>query len=445
MNNALLSHPISRLFGDIRVPGDKSISHRALIAGAYAVGKTQVFGLLEGRDVLATAEAMRALGARVWRDEKGIWLIQGRGVGGLTEPSDVIDMENSGTGARLAMGLAGAHPFTTFFQGDASLSSRPMERVMAPLRLMGARFTAHSGGRLPLAVRGSERLTPIEYNSPFSSAQVKSAVLLAGLAAPGRTTLIEPQPSRDHTELILRHFGADVLAEDLPNGARAVTLAGQPELEARTVSVPGDISSAAFPLAAAAIRPGSEVTVRNIGLNPLRTGLLETLAEMGAAIEETNRRKDAGELVADLTVKGGDLRGIDVPPERAPAMIDEFPILAVVAACAEGTTRMNGLAELRVKECDRLSVMARGLAACGVKVEEGRDWMAVHGAGASPPGGAEIAAFFDHRIAMSFLVLGTASAQPVGIDSAASIGTSFPGFVALMTKLGAKISSGDPA
>lgn len=443
MTTPLVSRKAQGLSGDVGVPGDKSISHRALILGASAVGETRITGLLEGEDVLCTAAAVKALGAGVERDDDGTWRVTGRGVGGLGEPDSVLDMGNSGTGVRLLMGLVAAHPFTTFFSGDASLSRRPMERVMTPLRTMGAGFTARSGGRLPLAVEGSDGLVPVTYESPVASAQVKSAVLLAGLNTPGRTTVVEPKPSRDHTELILTHFGAEVTVEDMPDGARAATVTGQPELMARDVVVPGDVSSAAFPLVAGLLVPGSEVVVRNVGLNPLRAGLLETLEDMGARITRENERIEAGEPVADLVIKAGTLKGVEVPPERAPAMIDEYPILAVAAACAQGTTRMHGLAELRVKESDRLAVMAKGLAACGVEVEEGEDWLVVHGAGRAPKGGATIASELDHRIAMSFLVLGMVTDEPVGIDDAAPIETSFPGFVGLMNGLGAQIEGTD--
>lgn len=439
MSRPLTARASSALSGDILVPGDKSISHRALMLGAVAVGETRVTGLLEGDDVLRTAAAVKALGAEVERLGEGQWRVVGRGVGGLAEPADVLDLGNSGTGARLLMGLVAAHPFTSFLTGDASLRSRPMERVMAPLRRMGVSFQARSGGRLPLAVVGSDSLVPIEYESPVASAQVKSAVLLAGLNTPGRTTVIEPKPSRDHTELILRHFGAEVAIEDLPDGARAATLVGQPELLARDLVVPGDISSAAFPLVAALLVPDSRVTVRNVGLNPLRTGLLEALKLMGAQVRHDNRRLEAGEAVADLVAEASVLKGADIPAELAPSMIDEYPILAMAAACASGTTRMNGLSELRVKESDRLAAIARGLEACGVRVEEGEDWLAVQGTGRPPRGGARIAVHLDHRIAMSFLVLGQVSAEPIGVDDASPIDTSFPGFQALMTGLGARV------
>lgn len=443
MATPLTAHQSTGLDGDITVPGDKSISHRALILGALAVGETRITGLLEGEDVLCTAAAVAAMGAEVERTEDGTWTVWGRGIAGLREPETVLDMGNSGTGVRLLMGVAAAHPFTSVFAGDASLSRRPMERVMTPLRRMGAKFTGRSGGRLPVAVTGSDRLIPIEYDSPVASAQVKSAVLLAGLGVPGRTTVVEPRPSRDHTELMLGHFGAEVVSEDLPDGARSVSLTGQPELAAVPVTVPGDISSAAFPLVAALIVPGSSVVIRNIGVNPLRIGLLETLTEMGASLTLQNQRLQAGEPVADIVAEAGPLRGVDVPPERAPSMIDEYPILAAAAAFADGPTRMRGLKELRVKESDRLAVMARGLEACGVEVEEGEDWLTVHGQAKRPAGGVTIASELDHRIAMSFLTLGLATVAPVTVDDATPIETSFPGFADLMTALGARIGEED--
>lgn len=442
MTNALISAQAAPLTGEARVPGDKSISHRALMLGGLAVGETVVEGLLEGEDVLRTAAAMRALGADVTREGDGRWRLYGRGVGGLAEPDDVLDMGNSGTGARLLMGLVATHPFTTFLTGDASLRGRPMKRVMEPLDRIGARFTARSGGRLPLAVIGTEAPIPITYELPVASAQVKSAVLLAGLNTAGETTVVEPQPTRDHTELMLRHFGADLRVSDLPGGGRAVTLTGQPELTGRAVAVPADPSSAAFPLVAALLVPGSQVRLPAVGMNPLRTGLFQTLREMGADLAVENTRDQAGEPVADLVVRHGPLAAVEVPAGRAPAMIDEFPILAVAAACARGTTRMRGLGELRVKESDRLAAMARGLAACGVAVEVEGDDLIVHGDGRPPAGGATIAVALDHRIAMSFLVLGMASAAPVAIDDAAAIDTSFPGFAALMNRLGARIRKG---
>ncbi|MCB2099449.1 MAG: 3-phosphoshikimate 1-carboxyvinyltransferase [Rhodobacterales bacterium] len=441
----LTAHHCQALTGDIPVPGDKSISHRALMLGALAVGETRITGLLEGEDVLRTAAAMEALGATVTRDGPGAWRVSGRGVSGLREPDDVLDMGNSGTGARLLMGLLAGHPFTTVLTGDGSLRSRPMARVTTPLAAMGATFVGRSGGRMPLAVTGAADLLPLEYVLPVASAQVKSAVLLAGLHAPGETRVIEPEPTRDHTELMLRHFGAQVRVEDRPDGTRLVAVTGQPELTARDVVVPGDVSSAAFPLAAALTVPGSAVTLRTIGLNPLRAGLIDTLRDMGADITIANPRTEAGEPVGDLVVRAGPLMGVDVPPGRAPRMIDEYPVLAAVAASARGTTRMTGLGELRVKESDRLAAMARGLAACGVAVEETADSLTVHGTGgtAAPAGGAVVDAELDHRIAMSFLVLGLAAAAPVSVTGADAIATSFPGFTDLMGGLGARIAADD--
>jgi 3-phosphoshikimate 1-carboxyvinyltransferase len=433
----MISRPTGPLAGDVTVPGDKSISHRALILGASAVGETRITSLLEAEDVLATADAMRHLGADVRRSGEG-WRIFGRGVGGLAEPDSVLNMGNSGTGARLVIGLVASHPFTSFFIGDPSLSARPMNRVMKPLRCVGATFWSRSGGRLPLAVAGAVDPLPIVYTLPVASAQVKSAILLAALNAPGTTTVIEPQPTRDHTEAMLSHFGAEVETETLADGSRRISIVGQPELTGREVDVPGDISSAAFPLVAATLVTGSRVTLRNVGINPLRSGLVETLGEMGARISVRNRRVQAGEPVADLIVEASSLSGIEVPPGRVPAMIDEFPVLAAAAACANGITRMRGLAELRVKESDRLAAIARGLAACGVRVETGEDWLVVHGSGGAPPGGSEITVDMDHRIAMAFLVLGMASRKPVGIDDTEPIATSFPSFVALMNGLGAR-------
>lgn len=427
------------LTGEVRVPGDKSISHRALMFGALAVGETVVEGLLEGEDVLRTADAMRQLGAEITRAPDGRWHLHGRGVGGLTEPEDVLDMGNSGTGARLLMGLLATHPFTAVLTGDASLRKRPMARVTDPLSGFGARFTGRSGGRLPMAVTGTDTPIPQTYTLPVASAQVKSAVLLAGLNTPGETTVIEPEPTRDHTELMLRAFGATLTVEDTPEGRR-ITLTGQPELTGRPVVVPGDPSSAAFPVVAALIVPGSHIIVRNVGMNPLRTGLFTTLLEMGADLRLVNERVEAGEPVADLEVRHSALKGITVPAERAPSMIDEYPILAMAAACAQGETRMEGLAELRVKESDRLNGTADGLKACGVNVEVDGDTLIVRGSGQPPQGGADIPVELDHRIGMSFLVLGLATAEPVGIDDAAAIGTSFPDFVPLMTRLGGLIS-----
>jgi 3-phosphoshikimate 1-carboxyvinyltransferase len=437
----LRSHPVSALAGTTRVPGDKSISHRALIFGALAVGESTVSGLLEGEDVLRTAAALRALGAEVTTGggPQAVYRIRGVGVGGLGEPDDVLDMGNSGTGARLLMGLVASHPIVSFFTGDASLRRRPMARVAEPLERIGARFVARQGIRLPLAVVGTPEPLPIEYRLPVASAQVKSAVLLAGLNAPGRTTVIEPEPTRDHTERMLAYFGARVTVDTAPDGSRAIALDGQPELEPRHVAVPGDPSSAAFAAVAAAIVPGSAVTIERVGVNVLRCGLFETLIEMGAELAFSNRREEGGEPVADLSVRYRPLKGVGVPPGRAPRMIDEFPILAVAAAFAAGTTEIRGARELRVKESDRIAAMARGLAACGVAVEELEDGLIVRGSGRPPPGGARVATRMDHRIAMSFLVLGCGAAAPVEIDDARMIDTSFPGFAALMNGLGARM------
>ncbi|MEQ8814745.1 MAG: 3-phosphoshikimate 1-carboxyvinyltransferase [Thalassobaculum sp.] len=442
MPTPLLSRRARPLTGTVRVPGDKSISHRSLIFGGLAVGETTIEGLLEGEDVLATAAAMRAFGCQVERGGDGVWRLHGRGVSGLDEPADVIDCGNAGTGARLLMGVAGQQPITTFFTGDASLRRRPMGRVMTPLTRMGVRFATREGGRLPGAVIGPEVLVPIEYTLPVASAQVKSAILLAGLGAAGETTVIEPKPTRDHTETMLRHFGAEVRVEILGGGGRRVTLVGQPELTGRPVVVPADPSSAAFPAVAALLVEGSEITLPGVGTNPLRFGLFETLLEMGADITLTNPRTEAGEPVADLVVRASRLKGIEVPPERAPSMIDEYPILAVAASLAEGTTVMRGLEELRVKESDRLGAMAGGLAACGVRVEVEGDDLIVHGGGNGVAGGATIPVDLDHRIAMAFLVLGMVSDEGLAIDDAAAIATSFPGFADLMNGAGAAIAPG---
>jgi 3-phosphoshikimate 1-carboxyvinyltransferase len=420
------------------VPGDKSISHRALMFGALAVGETRITGLLEGEDVLRTAAAMRTLGAHIERSGDA-WLVAGRGIGGLTEPDDVLDMGNSGTAARLLCGVLASHPIFAVMTGDASLRRRPMARVTEPLAGCGAIFRTREGGRLPLAVEGAKDALPLDYAVPVPSAQVKSAVLLAGLNARGLTRVTEAEATRDHTENMLRHLGADVSVETQGNG-RVIRLQGQPELSAAEVSVPGDPSSAAFPVAAALLVPESHLIIQGVGLNPLRTGLLATLAEMGADITVENRCTEGGEPVGDLVVRHGPLRGVDVPPARAPRMIDEYPILAVIASCAEGTTRMRGLKELRVKESDRLSATAALLADNGVQVELEGDDMVIHATGQPPGGGATVATHMDHRLAMSALVLGMATGWPVAVDDAAFIDTSFPGFVTLMNSIGGAIS-----
>lgn len=447
---ALISSRAKTFSGEITIPGDKSISHRALILAALSVGETRIAGLLESADVLGTAAAVAALGAQTERDDNGDWRVFGRGVGGLNEPSGVLDMGNSGTAARLLMGVAATHPFTTTFSGDASLTERPMERVMEPLRQMGAQFTSRSGGSLPITVTGAPSPVPISYELPVPSAQVKSAVLLAGLNTPGKTTVIEPQPTRDHTERMLAHFGAevDIREEALgENGAlgRQITLTGQPELTGKDVKVPGDISSAAFPLVAALLAPDGAVTLKGVGVNPLRSGLIETLREMGADIGLANQRLEGGEPVADLTAKASSLKGIRVPAGRAPSMIDEYPILAVAAALADGETRLEGLSELRVKESDRLSAISKGLTAAGVALEETEDGLIIQGTGKPPPGGTTIETQLDHRIAMAFLVLGMVADEPVEIDDGTAIDTSFPGFAGLMNGSGAVISPANGA
>ena len=429
------ARPRVPLTGKTRVPGDKSISHRALMLGALAVGRTEISGLLEGEDVLATAAAVNGLGAHAYRAGDGQWAVDGVGVGGLVEPEDLLDLGNSGTAARLLLGILATHPLTAFVTGDASLRRRPMGRVVEPLIRIGARFVTREGARLPLGISGAADPVPISYHLPVPSAQVKSAVLLAGLNTAGMTTVIEPQPTRDHTERMLRHFGATVTAEPIEGGGKRITLEGYPELAAAPIAVPGDPSSASFPLIAALIVPGSEVTIEGVGINPLRTGLLECLREMGADIALQNERDEGGEPVADLRARAGPLKGADIPAERAPRMIDEYPILAVAAACASGRTVMRGLAELRVKESDRLAGIAAGLAKCGVRVAVEGDDLLVEGAGNFPAGGATIETQLDHRMAMAFLVLGLAANEPVRIDDATPIATSFPDFLPLMNGL----------
>ena len=434
------------LTGRAVVPGDKSISHRSLILGAMAVGETVITGLLEGQDVLDTAKAMRAFGAEVTRDADGTWHVHGVGVGGFAEPADVIDCGNSGTGVRLIMGAMATSPLTATFTGDASLRSRPMARVTDPLALFGASAVGRKGGRLPMTITGAARPLPVRYTTPVPSAQVKSAVLLAGLNAPGQTVVIETEATRDHTERMLAGFGAQITTEVTPEG-RVITLTGQPELKPQTIAVPSDPSSAAFPVCAALIVPGSDVLVLGIGLNPTRAGLFETLREMGADLTYENLREEGGEPVADLRARySPNMRGIEVPPERAASMIDEYPILSVVAANAEGATVMRGVKELRVKESDRIAAMATGLRAAGVSVEEGPDWWIVHGRGpGGVAGGVTVATHLDHRIAMSFLCAGMASAQPITVDDAGPITTSFPVFEPLMRSLGADLDGAGEA
>jgi 3-phosphoshikimate 1-carboxyvinyltransferase len=421
------------------VPGDKSISHRALILTAMTVGESTVAGLLEGEDVLNTAKAMRALGARVERGADGVWHIHGVGVGGFKSPAEPLDFGNSGTGSRLVFGAVAGCPIKATFDGDASLRTRPMRRILDPLEKMGARVIEEAeGGRLPLTLQGASDPLPIEYESPVPSAQLKSAILLAGLAAPGETTVIEAEATRDHTERMLKHLGAKIVSKSYGEHGRRITLTGQPELEPANVVVPADPSSAAFPLVAALIVPGSELVLESVMTNPLRTGLITTLKEMGANIEFLNKR-DEGEEIADLRVIASKLKGVEVPPERAPSMIDEYLILGVAAAFAEGTTRMCGLKELRVKESDRLEATADMLRVNGVTVEIEGDDLIVHGK-AAVGGGGEVKTHMDHRIAMSALVMGLATENPVRIDDSAFIATSFPGFVELMRSAGADLT-----
>jgi 3-phosphoshikimate 1-carboxyvinyltransferase len=434
---ALISRKSSALNGFARIPGDKSISHRALMLGALTVGETMISGLLEGEDVLHTAEAMRKLGASIEKSSDGLWRIFGVGVGGLRPPDSVLEMGNSGTSTRLLMGLIASHDMTATFTGDASLSRRPMKRVMTPLEMMGATFHSQQGDRLPMTVHGARDPLCIEYTLPVASAQVKSAILLAGLNARGTTTVIEPRPTRDHTENMLRHFGIEVITTILESGAERISLKGHQELQPGAVDVPGDPSSAAFPTVAAILQAGSEITLPRIAISERRTGLYTTLREMGADVSYEYERVESGERVANIVIKGGNtLRGIDVPASRVPSMIDEFPVLAMAASCADGTTRMTGLEELRVKESDRLLMIAEGLKACGVDLEMGEASLTIHGNGKPPKGGARIKTELDHRIAMSFLVLGSVSDQPITVDDGSPIKTSFPNFMELMNDLG---------
>ena len=427
------------LSGHIRIPGDKSISHRSLMFGALASGETRISGLLEGDDVIHTANAMRAMGAKITKDND-VYVIHGTGNGCLLEPEQPLDFGNAGTGARLTMGLVGTYAMKTRFIGDASLSKRPMGRILDPLRLMGVQVEASEGDRLPLTLWGAVTPNPITYRVPMASAQVKSAVLLAGLNTPGITTIIEPVMTRDHTEKMLVGFGADLEVETDNDGVRYIHLEGQGELHGQDIIVPGDPSSAAFPIVAALITEGSDITIENVLLNPTRTGLITTLLEMGADISFENRRQTGGEEVADIRVRSSRLKGVKVPKERAPSMIDEYPVLAVAAAFAEGKTVMEGLAELRVKESDRLSAVANGLKINGVDCEEGKDFLIVTGEpSAKNIGGGTVTTHLDHRIAMSFLVLGLGAGKPVTIDDKRMIATSFPEFMGLMAKLGAHI------
>ncbi len=416
------------LRGALAVPGDKSISHRALMFAGLAVGESRIEGLLEGEDVLATAAAIRAMGATIERDDDGVWHVRGVGVGGLLQPETALEMGNSGTSTRLLMGLIASHGITATFTGDASLSKRPMGRVIDPLSLMGAEFTASPGGRLPLTMRGLNPAVPIEYMLPVASAQVKSAVLLAGLNTPGITRVIEPVPTRDHSERMLAGFGAELTVEESPQG-RVIAIRGEAELKPQHIVVPGDPSSAAFWMVAASIVPGSDVTIANVGLNPTRTGIIAALRLMGANIAELDSRTVGGEPVANLRVRHAPLSAIEVPPDLAPSMIDEYPALFVAAAFANGRTVARGAEELRVKESDRIAAMAAALGANGVGIEEFEDGLAITGTGGDPiPGGAQIASKLDHRIAMSMTVAGLGAKNAVSIDDAAPVATSYPGF-----------------
>ena len=436
----------SSLSGTVRIPGDKSISHRSFMFGGLASGETRITGLLEGEDVINTGKAMQAMGAKI-RKEGDTWIINGVGNGALLAPEAPLDFGNAGTGCRLTMGLVGVYDFASTFIGDASLTSRPMGRVLNPLREMGVQVTSADGDRLPVTLRGPKSPTPITYRVPMASAQVKSAVLLAGLNTPGITTVIEPVMTRDHTEKMLQGFGANLTVETDADGVRTIRLEGRGKLTGQVIDVPGDPSSTAFPLVAALLVPGSDVTILNVLMNPTRTGLILTLQEMGADIEILNARLAGGEDVADLRVRSSTLKGVTVPEDRAPSMIDEYPVLAVAAAFAEGATVMNGLEELRVKESDRLSAVADGLKLNGVDCDEGETSLVVRGRpdgkGLGNAAGAAVATYLDHRIAMSFLVMGLVSEHPVTVDDATMIATSFPEFMSLMTGLGAKIELSD--
>ena len=428
--------PHGPLRGTLKVPGDKSISHRALMLSALAVGESQISGLLEGEDVLATAAAMRAMGAQIERTGEGNWTVHGVGVGGLMQPNGALDMGNSGTSTRLLMGLVASHRLTVTFIGDASLSKRPMGRVIDPLSQMGAEFTPSPGGMLPLMVRGLVPAVPIRYRLPVASAQVKSAVLLAGLNIAGITEVIEPVPTRDHSERMLRGFGADLTVDIDADGVRHIRLMGEAELQPQQIEVPGDPSSAAFFIVAALITPGSDVTVTHVGMNPTRTGIYKMLEAMGADLTYSNMREVGGEPVADITARHSVLRGIDVPPDVAPSMIDEFPVFFVAASMAQGRTTTSGLDELRVKESDRLALMATGLKAIGARVEEREDGLVIDGSGGEPlEGNATVTRALDHRIAMSFAVAGQHCYHAVTVDDVSPIATSFPTFEAILHNL----------
>jgi 3-phosphoshikimate 1-carboxyvinyltransferase len=435
----LKSSPVTRLEGRARLPGDKAISHRALMLGALAVGETTIRGTREGHDVVSTATALRQLGASLEHLGGGEWRIHGVGVGGFREPEDVIYLGDSGTPARILTGLLASHDFTSFVTGGPALQGRPMSRVIEPLSRMGARFVARSNGRLPMAITGPQMALPIEHRMSARSSQVKSAILMAALNTPGETTVIEPQATHDHTELLMEGFGATLHRRPLEGGAVAITVVGQPELAGRALVVPGDPSIGAFAVVAAATVKRSDVTVMNVGVNPLRAGLFETLREMGADLTFENARIMSGEPVADIRVRGGELRCVDVPASRAPTMIDEYPALAMAAAFAAGTSRMSGIGELRTDDGDKLASLAAGLAANGVKTELGADFLHVHGMAGTVPGGGMAQTGLDHRVAMAFLVLGMAARAPVSIDDATPIDWAFPGFITMMNTLGARI------
>lgn len=443
-NRPVTAHRAQALKGHIRVPGDKSISHRALMFGAMAAGETVIEGLLEGEDIMSTGKAMSALGADV-RKVDDLWLVTGVGDAGFKQPEAPLDFGNAGTGVRLCMGLVGACDFVTHFTGDASLRSRPMGRVLDPLREIGVEVVEEQpGGKLPIAIRGPHDPKPITYRVPMASAQVKSAVLLAALGIPGTTTVIEPEMTRDHTEKMLKGFGADISVETDADGVRHITITGKPKLIGQQITVPGDPSSAGFPLVAGLIVPGSDLVIENVLMNPTRTGLIETLKEMGGDIEVLNARQTGGEDIADIRVRASKLKGVKVPVERAPSMIDEYPVLAIAASFAKGRTEMPGIGELRVKESDRLSAVAAGLAANGVVHEEGDDYLIVEGM-EHVPGGGTVTTHLDHRIAMSFLVMGMASENPVTVDDGAMIMTSFPSFETDFARLGAHFAQGEDA
>lgn len=429
------SRKTSSIHGKIQVPGDKSISHRSLMLSAISLGQAKISGMLEGEDVIATANALRAMGVSI-KKEDNIWIVQGVGVGGLHEPSQVLDMGNAGTGARLMMGMVASYNFNTIFTGDASLCSRPMGRVTTPLEKMGARFVTRQGGRLPLTVIGTNDLVPIIYELPVASAQVKSAIMLAALNTPGETTVIETEPTRDHTELMLRGLGAEINVQEI-SGKHHISVKGYPNLKAIDIKVPSDPSSAAFPVVAALITPDSEIIIEGMCMNEHRVGLYVTLQEMGADITIFNERLEAGDKVADLKIRSSKLKGVKVPASRAPSMIDEYPILAIAASVAEGATIMEGLAELKVKESNRLQAIADGLTANGVRCDVGDESLTVYGGKAA--GGGMVKTHLDHRIAMSFLVLGMVSENAVAVDDGSVMDTSFPGFATLLNSVGAKI------